>query len=387
MGTQFGESEGGTISQRQFRSDDTSIWSDKYGNGSDGAYAPSTGTDAPIDSACTGTINTTSLSATNVSFATGQLILIHQSRGTGAGQWELNKIAGYTAGTITTSYNLIYDYVSGAQVLVMPQYASANIAGGVTITGKAWDGTVGGIYAKFVNGTFTLAGTLTVKGADGGQNNSSANSDGGGYRGGHGSNDSPNQAGQGESEVGAGGNSVNANGSGGGGGQGGAGGGTVGTSYQTVAGLTTRFVFGGAGGGANGNGGTGAQGGNGGGIVLIIAKTITVSGSLNVNGGAGNNGTVNGGSGGGAGGCVLLKGQVLTLGTTLCTSSGGNGGSSVGGDPGGGGAGSANGSTKNGAVGRIHADYSKSISGTTTPSIDSRSDLVLNTDTGMLLVF
>lgn len=155
---------------RQFKSTDTSVWPDGYGSGADGAYAPSTGTDAPIDSACTGTISTTSLSATNASFAAGQFILIHQTRGSGAGQWELNKIASYVAGTITLAYPLQFGYVTGAQVLVMPQYASGNIAGGVTITGKAWDGSVGGIYAKFCNGTFTIAGAIvsSAKGFRGG---------------------------------------------------------------------------------------------------------------------------------------------------------------------------------------------------------------------------
>ena len=152
------------MAQRQFRSDDTSIWTDRFGIGTDGAYAPSTGTDAPIDSACTGTISTTSLSATNAGFAIGQLILIHQTQGASAGVYELNKIANYSAGTITTTYTLINTYTSGAQVLVMPSYSSGNIAGGVTITGKAWNGTVGGIYAKFCSGTFTLAGTLTGTG-------------------------------------------------------------------------------------------------------------------------------------------------------------------------------------------------------------------------------
>ena len=149
------------MAQRQFRSDDTSFWPYEYGNSSDGAYSPSSGTDAPVDSACTGTINTTSLSATNVSFSAGQIILIHQTNGTGAGQWELNKISSYVAGTITTVLPLIYDYTSGAQVIVVPQYSSANIANGVTITVKAWTGSVGGIFVKMVNGAFTITVTLS----------------------------------------------------------------------------------------------------------------------------------------------------------------------------------------------------------------------------------
>ena len=340
------------MAQRQWRSDDTSKWTNAFGNGADGTYAPSTGTDALTDSACTGTSGTTSLTATNVSFASGQLILIHQTQGTGAGQWELNKIATYTAGTITTSYALINTYATGAQVVVMPQYSSGNIAGGVTLTGKAWNGTVGGIYVKFCNGTFTIGGTL--------------NNGNGGFRG-------SNGPAQGESSLGSGAsNNQSANGTGGGaalynsspGGGGyatagqagtsgggetyiGAGGGTIG-----IANLTT-FFFGGAGGG---NGDVGS-GGNAAGIILIISKTITVTGTINNT--AGNPGT-----GAGAGGSILLKGQTITLGSSLVTANGGTGGTSAH-------------KCGDGGVGRIHADYSTSISGTTTPTIDSTLDITI----------
>src|SRR3990167_8129530 len=68
-----------------------------FGDGSDGALTISVDTtEAPTDSAATGTVATYSLSATNASFATGQRIMIHQSRGTNAGVWEKNEIAGYT---------------------------------------------------------------------------------------------------------------------------------------------------------------------------------------------------------------------------------------------------------------------------------------------------
>lgn len=41
----------------------------------------------------------------------------------------------------------------------------------------------------------------------------------------------------------------------------------------------------------------------------------------------------------------------------------------------------------NGSVGRIHADYSVSISGTTTPSLDSSLDASLNDPAGGGLFF
>ena len=119
-----------------------------FGSGSNGVLTVSSPTThAPIDSSCSGSIGSTSLSATNVSFATGQFIMVHQSRGTGAGQWEINKIASYVAGTITLVHPLSYTYAdSGAsqsQVIVMPQYS--DIAVSSTLTAKAWNGNVGGI--------------------------------------------------------------------------------------------------------------------------------------------------------------------------------------------------------------------------------------------------
>ena len=85
-----------------------------FGDGSDGALTISTNTtDAPIDSACTGTIGSTTLTATNASFAAGQRILIHQTRGTSAGQWMANKITAYVAGTITLESPLNASYTVG----------------------------------------------------------------------------------------------------------------------------------------------------------------------------------------------------------------------------------------------------------------------------------
>lgn len=344
---------------------------ERFGDGSDGNYAPSTGTDAPIDSACTGTAATKSLSATNGSFAANQLILIHQSQGTGAGQWELNRIASYVAGTITTKYALAYDYVSGAQVLVMSQHRSGNVAGGVTISLKAWDGTTGGIFAKYFNGVATIAGTINAVNK--------------GYR--YGQNPGSNQNNPGRRGEGTTGNDQaqtrNAQGNGGGGGdqeEGGGGGGnaTAGGDGEPVIGnhgyggalssntsLTVMTFGGGGGSGGVGNSGGGknaGDGGTGGGIVLIIGKTVTITGSITSNGGAGTvgqNGAC-GSGGGGSGGCVLIKTQGATLGASLITASAGSGGSG--------------GSTKAGgigSVGRIHVDYSSSLSGTTSPTLDS----------------
>lgn len=369
------------MAQRQFRSDDTSVWADKYGTGSDGAYAPSTSTDAPIDSACTGTASSNSLSATNASFATDQLLLIHQTQGTGAGNWELNKISSYSTGTITTVYPLINSYTTGAQVLVLKQYTLALIDTGVTLTAKAWNGTVGGIVALLANESITVTGNITTTGK--------------GYTGGLASATVNTIGENGEGTAGAKSRTTNKNGNGGGGGaangdgRAGAGGGNgaAGTAGYTAGqggdsvgntGLTT-MVFGGGGGSGGQDDGSpdgNNHGGAGGGIVLLIGKTITVSGTIvsGGNNGVNSNASYNGAGGGGAGGSILLKGQNLTLGSTKITALAGSSG--TGSTPAGGA----------GAVGRIHADYSSTITGTTTPTIDTRQDLALRTG-NMFMVF
>jgi hypothetical protein len=387
------------MAQRQFASGDTSTWAEKYGNGSDSALTISSDTtEAPIDSSCSGTGGTTSLSATNASFAANQTILIHQARGTGVGAWELNVISSYTAGTITTKYDLINTYTdsgaSQAQVRVLPQYSGVTIDSSKTYTAKAWDGNVGGILAFLCNGTTTITGTIVTTGkgfvgGNAGVTNQTAHSGnyGEGTTGSSGNSSSTAANGNG----GGGGYVDTANNNGGGGagggngatgdagvaegaGHGGIGGGSAGTSNLSTV------VFGGGGGGgvwyydqerANGAGSAG------GGIVLIVSKTLTVTGSIVATGNAGADAS-GGAGGGGAGGSILLKGQVLTLGSTLITATGGAKGNCTGGAASHGGAGSD---------GRIHADYLTSISGTTNPTLDSTQDNTLATDAGGFFAF
>lgn len=370
-----------------------------FGSGSDGVWTPGTTTHAPTDASCSGTSGSHTLSATNASFASGQIILIHQTRGTGAGQWEVNQIGSYSTGTITTVHPLSYTYTdsgaSQAQVIVMPQYSGVNITG--TLTAKAWNGNVGGIIPILCSGRTTVSGTITASakgymGARGGQGSADGGSDGA-------------PAKQGEGTVGAGGiagrddplNHHLANGNGGGAGdyksdtrdRNGGGGGGNGSSGANggkfssagergqgggVAGnnTLTNMVFGGAGGGGGGDRlnnpsvDNSSRGGHGGGIILIFSKEIVVSGNLISNGGAGENGRNPSGSqgtgaagGGGAGGSILLKAVKASIGTNKVLATGGAGGD---------GAGGANGGA--GGTGRIRIEAC-SLSGSTNPTASS----------------
>lgn len=389
------------MASTQFKSTDTTPWWLKYGNGSDGAYSSSgSATDAPVDSSCSGTVDTTSLSATNASFANGKPILIHQSRGTGAGAWELNQIASYTAGTIITVSPLKNTYTdsgaSQAQVIQLKQYSSFAQNSGHTLTAKAWNGNVGGIIAFLCNGNVSGSGTITLAGASAVDNSGGAPGVGIGFRGGQATKLANNQTAYcGEGTSGATTQQNSANGNGGGGGingtdvnisAGGGGGGNgaagqtaqqfsqgtagVGGSAAGTASLTTA-VFGGGGGGSSRHDYDPGGGGAGAGFLLMIGRNLDVS-SMTINLNGGNGSTAHGYGGGGAGGSCLLKTQTATLGTNKITASGG----------GGGGTGGA------GAVGRIHLDYLVSYTGTTTPTIDVTQDYSLSSAAGnMFLVF
>lgn len=362
-----------------------------FGAGTDGSLTISSNTtEAPIDSTAIGTAGTQTLTATNVSFAVGQVILIHQSQGTGSGQWERNTIQGYTAGTITLGSPLIGTYGTGAQVRVLKQYTSVTVNTGVTWTAKAWTGTVGGILAFLATGILTVTGTISATGQ--------------GFAGGASVGPVGSQANglQGVGTTGTGGNSIASNGNGGGAGStvvnamaNGAGAGGGGNASTGGSGASTSQGTGGNGGvpsGANdlstmtfgGGGGSGGvpgdstsvsgAGGAGGGIIFPSAVTITITGSIVSNGTVGANGTTNAGAcGGGAGGSINLKCQTASLGAGLITALAGAGGT----PPGAGGAGGA------GSVGRIAIAYLTSYTGTSTPTINAILDNTLVTTTTM----
>ncbi len=351
------------------------------GDRSDGALVVSTNTvDNPIDSSASGTSESSTLSANNSLFVSGQKILIHQTRGTNVGAYEVNQILSYTTGTITTVNPLINNYnntgTDRAQVKVVPTYSSVTIDNGVTFSAKDWNGTVGGILAFRSTGTVTVNGTILANGGNGSHTTTEDGGGGigGGFRGG-GVGFSSNGI-QGESILGVGTESTAANSNGGGGGNrgggdtGGGGGGNgapglsgfdggIGGSTAGTTTLTT-MVFGGGGGGSTQDyqpDGTGG-GGSGGGIVFIDTDIInTENGLIAANGG--NGGNQNGA--GGAGGSIFLKANVATLGMNKVLATGGTG-SNVGGS---------------GGVGRVRIEYCDSLSGFTNPSA-STQQLICN---------
>lgn len=328
------------------------------GNGADGVYSSATIPTLTKDS-CSGTATSTTLTTTGSTFANGDVLLIHQVRGTGVGQWEINKVvSGGGTTTLTLQQANHYTFTdsgsSQAQAIKILQYTNTTVQTG-TWTVPTWDGNVGGIFPLAIKGTLTITGTI------------SANSKG--FGGGSGGNNSGNIEDSGEGTVGASvNNSSSANGNGGGGGKDGspfpgggsngtAGGGTNPGATSGSADLTT-MVFGGGGGGQGLDAPRGsASSARGAGIVLLFAKQITITGGISA---TGENASVTGSgvAGSGAGGSILIVCQTATLGTTLVTSPGGTT-SSTGGD------------------GRIAVHHSGTVTGTTNPTFTDVTDTSL----------
>jgi len=358
-----------------------------FGDGKDGAYSSAT-IPTLVYKSCSGSADSTTLTASTSSpFAVGDILLLHQTRGTGAGQWEINRVSAVGSGSYTMQKALKYTYTdsgaSQAQAIKIPRYTNVTVQSG-TWTITDWNGDTGGILAFASNGTVTVTGTISA--------------DGKGFVLGYGATPPPNtgETGvQGESSVNVGDVSTSANGNGGGGGSdtvtggshsgaGGGGGGNGGAgsngttgSYSGTAGSggeadgsadLSDFVLGGGGGGGGGYDSiSGGHGGNGGGGIFIFAKIITVEGAISADGATGSGANNMGGGGGGAGGSCLIVCQSGTLGNTLIGATGGSGGDggTYGGDGGAGG------------TGRIAVHHSSTVTGTTSPTFTDVTDTSL----------
>jgi hypothetical protein len=316
-----------------------------FGNGSDGVLSSATIPTLTKDS-CSGTATSATLTTTGSTFANGDVLYIHQTRGTGVGQDEINKVvSGGGTTTLTLLVPLKNTYTdsgnSQAQAIKVLQYTDATVLAG-TWTGPSWNGNVGGIFPFAVSKTLTVTGNLVLKGSNGVQANYASDCTGGGFYGGR-------QSYAGEGTTGPVVNQSSANGNAGGGGDAASGGG-VGGGYggHAVAGANggstgnggttgkggatsgaadlTNITFGGPGGGGDASGAdSGGQGASSGGIFPIFAKNIVVTGSINTNGATGGEGGGSLGMRGGnsTGGSIRLVCDTATLGTELVTSTGG----------------------------------------------------------------
>ena len=193
---------------------------DMFGDGRDGVM-PGSGNLDNDSGAGFGIVNSGGAGATNITVTDaygvarinpGDVVLIHQTQGTNAGCWELNKAVSDFAGnpTINTyqlANSLKCNYATGgnnhAQIMRVPQYSTCNISGTITPVAP-WNGNWGGILALMCSGMMSLVGKIDASsyGFRGGTykaGRGSRNGQGEGYLGGWnvGSSDSSNRGGGG----------------------------------------------------------------------------------------------------------------------------------------------------------------------------------------------
>src|SRR5258708_3717534 len=378
---------------RQFRSDDTSSWSYRFGTGAQGSKTwSSTTTLGSSDNYNVGSFTGTSgatTGPTGIANATYNLpCIIHQTQGTGATaavNWEFNFLISVSGGTATLAFPLTLTFNSGAQIVTSGFYSSVVV--NAVVSSPAWGGSSGGIIPIFATNSVTGSGQFTTGslGFRGGVNwNSIREGQQGEGTPGIGSNTFPQQPANGN---GGGGGTTNAgqdSSAGGGAGGGNASSGTSGTagSIRTNQGTggssvgsadLTSMALGGAGGQGGGEVQSPPGGSNGGGIIVVVARTINLP-NINATSASGGNsiGGTAGGGGAGAGGSILLKGQNITLTNIAATAGTGGAGNN----------GAGNGGA--GSVGRIHADYLITPTGSSNPGADTRFDGTL-ADTGSAL--
>jgi hypothetical protein len=334
-----------------------------YGDGHDGSLSVNGSITLPgraqirnLASSVSAGAGTLSLNADCSGFVSANdEVLIHQTIGGQAGQYEFVLVKTCVGQTLTTWDPLQYAYTTSSgvvQIMKVHNYTSVTVTNG-SMTAEEWDGNTGGIvvfkaqqavsiagidvmYRGFRGGAYGNYGNPNADGQQGesmfgtGSRTSSRNYlAGGGGRG-------DNGAGGGGS--GGGGGSYALRGSSGSKGQGSAAGEygyAVGDLSATFGGGYTisRYLLlgsGGGGGGANdGSCAVGGGGGDGSGSVLIQAGQISIQ-TITLTGANGGNaaqctGSGEGGGGGGAGGGLWLRGRNVAVQTLSLI--GGNGGS------------------------------------------------------------
>ena len=289
-----------------------------WGDGATGSATVSS--DPNTRATITGTAGQTTGTAGSTAFANGDLVVLHQTQGTGAGQWEINRVqsgGGTTSLTFQVAHN--YTYGTGAQIIKVPRYTTATVsAHSVT----AWNGTTGGVEVICGRTSIVCSGALNGVGL--------------GYRGGTGgagvTAGGEGSLGYGNRTGGAAGGASEAGGSGGGYGTNGSQAGTGLNIYGLAYGAAdlTTVTPGGSGGGASTSTAPQASGGGSGSLIILISRSITLSSTISANGGAGAaHGSSDRGGGGGSGGAILFVCDSATLGTNNATATGGARGDGV----------------------------------------------------------
>src|SRR3990167_5015106 len=107
----------------------------------------------------TGTATQTTSTIGSAILSNGDAVILHQTQGTGVGQWETNVVSsGGGTTSITWRVALKYTYGTGAQVIKVPQYTTATVK---SHSVTAWNGTTGGVEVVCGKTSITVSGALS----------------------------------------------------------------------------------------------------------------------------------------------------------------------------------------------------------------------------------
>lgn len=371
-----------------------------YGDGREGVYTSTTIPSLTVrNGSGTNSSGQKTLVLTSLGFTNGDVVLIHQTRGDGVENWEINKIVnGGGTNTLYLLKDLHYTFTGAGtsqfQVIKVLMYSDISVTSGIWNI-SAWD--------KYINGLFIIASRGS------GILSNGINGNGCGFFGGPATNTDGSRGFQSEGNAGDGTATRNytKNGNGGGGGDlctgatryggGGAGGGsgTAGDNAQPSYGTTsgtgnqaqggdscgssdgTTIGLGGGGGGGSSQSQMSGKGGKGGAIMMLFIKHLDCSSAsaISLNGEDGEDiSTEAGGGGGGGGGQILICCETAVLGSDKITAHGGDLG--VGGFSFGGGS-TIYGDGGHGAEGRIAIHHSGIVTGSTSPNFTDILDTSL----------
>ncbi|NJN15440.1 MAG: hypothetical protein HC822_03670 [Oscillochloris sp.] len=104
----------------------------------------------------------------DAAFADGDMVLLYQSQGVGAGNGEFNRIVAINGLTWTLEQPLRHQYQSGgtnsAQAVRVEQFRNVQVDAAATLTAPAWDGDSGGMLVFLTSGEVDIRGFLDMRG-------------------------------------------------------------------------------------------------------------------------------------------------------------------------------------------------------------------------------
>ncbi|HEX8436244.1 MAG TPA: hypothetical protein VF697_14150, partial [Archangium sp.] len=96
---------------------------------------------------------------------TGETDVTVDLAGSGAGRWELARLASVESGVLRLTAPLVNRFATVSQVVRVPEHSDVRISNGSSLVAPAWNGRSGGVLAFLTTGTVFNQGSLVADGA------------------------------------------------------------------------------------------------------------------------------------------------------------------------------------------------------------------------------